>query len=242
MLKRSLVKKASYRAKKVRCVSCGTGKMNRGRRYCSKGCQQQLCWVLSLARGLLSIFSARYAAFFFDKNYVTLDVLPSWTDEISRFTIRRRLNNKPADDLKELILQSGEEWHRIIGNNNSMSFASQFLLEKNRAENVAADYIRPKSKLRPKFSRDEGKSAKILNLKTEELLHDENQKKIRSAYKRLAKLHHPDMGGDAGKFRQVNEAHRQMIMWAQNPQYTSKKALLGCWSYDVYANKWTPPL
>ncbi|MBW1914483.1 MAG: DnaJ domain-containing protein [Deltaproteobacteria bacterium] len=242
MLQRSLIKKTAARAKTVRCVSCGTTKMNRGRRYCSTECQKQLRWVLSLARGLLYIFSARYAAFSFDKNHVILDVLPSWADEISRFSIRRGLNNKPADDLKGLILQSGEEWHQIIGNKNSMSFATQSLLEKNRAESLVPDSIRPENKWRPKFSRDERISAKILDLKAEEFLNDEHQKKIKSAYKKLAKLHHPDMGGDAGKFRQVSDAHKQMIMWAQNPQYTSKKALPGCWSYDVYADKWSPPL
>lgn len=30
---------------------------------------------------------------------------------------------------------------------------------------------------------------------------------VKKAYKRLAKLHHPDLGGDGEKFKEVNEAY-----------------------------------
>ena len=29
---------------------------------------------------------------------------------------------------------------------------------------------------------------------------------------------------------------------AENPQFTSRKALVDCWSYDGYTNRWAPPL
>jgi hypothetical protein len=83
---------------------------------------------------------------------------------------------------------------------------------------------------------------KLLQLKMEELLSDGNVAKIKASYKKLAKIYHPDVGGDAEKFKRLNEAHQQMLLWAENPQYTSRKALVDCWSYDAYTNRWSPPL
>jgi hypothetical protein len=66
--------------------------------------------------------------------------------------------------------------------------------------------------------------------------------KIKAAYKKLAKIYHPDVGGDTEKFKRLNEAHQQMLLWAKNPQFISRKALVSCWSYDSSTNRWAPPL
>ncbi|MDY7035901.1 MAG: DnaJ domain-containing protein [Thermodesulfobacteriota bacterium] len=225
-----------------KCLACGTHNMNSGRRYCSKECRQQVIWVLSLSKGLLKIFNTRYAAFSFDNKYVMLDILPVWSKDISRFTYERRPGKKPADDLKELILHSGEEWYDMINNNNSKSYATLLLLEKNHNKRIAPSSIKPDKKYHPRFSKSEKKSIKHLQIKIEELLSDRPVSKIKSAYKKLAKIHHPDMGGNEEKFKKINEAHHQMLLWANNPLFTSRKALIGCWSYDGLTNKWTPPL
>ena len=34
---------------------------------------------------------------------------------------------------------------------------------------------------------------------------------VKSAYRRLASLHHPDKGGDSEKFKQCNEAYKLLI-------------------------------
>lgn len=200
-----------------------------------------MVWVLSLSKGLLKAFNARYAAFSFNNEYVLLDVLPVWSHEISRF-LRRRSGKKPADDLKSLILHSGAEWYRIIHNRNSRSYASLFLLNKNCTKRVAPDSIKPDRKMKPRFTKGERESIKLLELKLEELLGDGHTLKIKSAYKRLAKIHHPDVGGDAEKFKKLNEAHRQMLLWAEEPHFTLRKALIDCWSYDSVTNEWSPPL
>ena len=44
---------------------------------------------------------------------------------------------------------------------------------------------------------------KLLKLNLEELIFDGHVPKIKAAYKRLAKLHHPDMGGDTEKFKKL---------------------------------------
>lgn len=224
------------------CLACGTTEMNGGRRYCSSGCREQILWVLSLAKGLLSVFHARYAAFTFDQNNVFLDILPLRSKDISRFTCRRRNGRKPADDLKDLILQSGEEWHEMVSNHNSKGYASLFLLRKNQDHTVHPETLTPNNRVSPRFSRMEKESMKTLRLGINELLSRSSVEKIRSAYKNMAKVYHPDKGGRAEDFRRLTEAHDQMLFWAENPRFTARKALNGCWSYDGYTNRWVPPL
>jgi hypothetical protein len=199
-------------------------------------------WVLSLSKGLLKVFNARYAAFSFNKSHVILDVLPVWSKDISRFTYKRTFGKKPAEDLKKLILQSGREWYRMIDNKNSKSYASLFILNKNHYKRIAPDSIKPNRKLRPRFSKVERESVKLLQIKMEELLSDGHVAKIKTAYKKLAKIYHPDIGGDEEKFKKLSNAHQQMLSWAENPQFTARKSLIDCWSYDGLTNRWAPPL
>lgn len=226
---------------KRRCISCGTANMKGRRKYCSKKCRQQMLWVLSLSKGLLKVFNARYAAFYFNDSHVILDILPIWSKDISRFSYRRTSGKKPAQDLKVLVLQSGEEWYHMI-NNNSKSYASLFILKKKSDNKISPEAIKPDNRIRPRFTSLERESMKFLKIRMEELLSDGQVSKIKTAYKRLAKIHHPDIGGDTEKFKKLNNAHHQMLIWAENPQFTSRKALIECWSYDGYTSRWAPPL
>ncbi len=228
--------------KRRRCLSCGTQEIKGGRRYCSSECRRQMNWVLSLSTGLLRVFNARYAAFSFDTGHVVLDVLPVWSRGISRFTYRRTNGKRPAEDLKHLILNSGSEWYEMIQSRTSKSYASLYLLKRNHDHTLEPDSILPDRKVRPRLSRHEREYVKRLELKAEELLSEGHVTKIKSSYRKLAKLYHPDVGGDARKFRELDEAHRQMLLWAQKPQFTTRRALQGCWSYDGSTNKWSPPL
>lgn len=238
---RSLVttKKTSARG---RCLACGLTGLDKRRRYCSNECRNQILWVLSLSKGFLSIFNTRYAAFSFNSNYVILDILASWSKDISRFAHKRSFGKKPAHDLKALILNSGREWYNIIGNNNSRSYASLSLLNRNATSKVHPSSIKPSNKVRPRFSKDQKKSLSVLQMELKELVASEKKTSIKSAYKRLAKVHHPDMGGSEEDFKQLNEAHEQMLLWAENPLFTSRKALIDCWSFDADSNRWAPPL
>ncbi|HIC86245.1 MAG TPA: J domain-containing protein [Desulfobacterales bacterium] len=233
---------------KARCLACGTEEMRGGRRYCSKECRKQINWVLSLSKGLLRTFNARYAAFSFTDEHVILDVLPVWSKGISRFILRRTPGRKPAEDLKDLILSSGEEWYSLLEGKNSRSYATLVLLEKNHTNEVNPSQIMPSRLTRLRLSKQHREYMKILKLTHEDLFPNgsswagDTQHQIKLAYKRMAKIHHPDKGGDAEKFKALNEAHQQMLIWAENPQFTCRKALEGCWSYDGAANKWVPPL
>ena len=225
-----------------KCLACGTDRLEARRRYCSKECRQQILWVLSLSNGLLKVFNARYAAFSFNKGYVMLDVLPTWSKDISRFTYERTSGKKPAVDFKHLILQSGGEWYNMINNKNSKSYASLSLLKKNYNKAITPGSIKPDRKIKPRFSKSERESVKLLKLKLEELISEGHVAKIKACYKKLAKIYHPDIGGDAEKFKKLNEAHQQMLQWAEKPQFTLRKALFDCWSYDGATDRWSPPL
>ena len=168
MTERSVIQSKSSRGKK-QCLACGSSTMRAGRRYCSSECRDQMLWVLSLSKGLLIAFNARYAAFSFDQNFVVLDVLPIWSQEISRFLYRRPGGKKPAEDLKHLILQSGSEWYRLVHNKTSKSYASLFILKKNHKKDLNPKSIRPDRKLKPRLSRFERECLKLLELPTEEL-------------------------------------------------------------------------
>lgn len=201
-----------------------------------------MAWVLSLSTGLLRVFNARYAAFSFDSGAVMLDVLPVWSNEISRFTHTRTNGKRPADDLKTLILRSGGEWYGMIQSKTSKSFASLSLLTKNQDHTVTPESIKPDRRVRPRLSRREKEYMKLLRLTASELLSAGHAARIKSSYRKLAKLHHPDVGGDAKKFREINEAQQSMLLWAESPQFTQRRALSDCWSYDGATNRWSPPL
>ncbi|HDZ90724.1 MAG TPA: hypothetical protein ENH37_08620, partial [Deltaproteobacteria bacterium] len=114
-----------------RCLACGKADIGARRRYCSKECREYINWVLSLSKGLLRAVNTRYAAFSFTDEYVILDVFPAWSEHISRFVQKRVKGNKPAEDLKNLVIQFGQEWHDMVNNNRSRSYASLCLVNRN---------------------------------------------------------------------------------------------------------------
>lgn len=224
------------------CLACGAEEIRRSRRYCSPECRQRMHWVLSLSKGLLKTFNVRYAAFHFTPTHVILDMLPAWSRCVSRFSAKRTPGLKPAEDLKDLVLKAGENWYRMVDNNTSRSWASLSMVSRNHRKGIDPDSIRPHRTAHPKLSRQERACLKVLKLDLKDLSSNGHLLKIRSAYKRLAKLYHPDVGGDAEMFKRLNEAHEYMVQWAGNPRYTSRKALQDSWSYSSATDRWSPPL
>ena len=64
---------------------------------------------------------------------------------------------------------------------------------------------------------------------------------LKSAYRKKAKLHHPDKGDQTNRFVKINEAHAELLNWAQNPRFSSRTALPNGWCYDASKNRWAPP-
>ncbi|MFP3911137.1 MAG: DnaJ domain-containing protein [Desulfobacteraceae bacterium] len=233
---------APSKPKHTACLACGAPDLKPGRRYCSKECRRHINWVLSLSKGLLKALNARYAAFSFTSEEVILDVFPVWSKKVSRFVWRRGQGNKPADDLKELVLQFGTQWHTLVNHNRSRSYASLCLATQNHRRDIHPNVLKPDRRSRPRLSKSETGSLRALQLKRSDLQCEGCKIKIKAAYKKMAKVHHPDAGGDEEKFKKLKDAHEQMLLWAENPQYTSRKALEDCWSYDGATSRWAPPL
>ncbi len=248
-LKTAMQKTANTQIQKVApppksnvCMACGKDDIGARRRYCSKECRGYIEWVLSLSKGLLRALNTRYAAFSFTRDQVILDVFPVWSKHISRFKRTRTRGSKPAEDLKRMVLEFGREWHEMVNNNHSMSYASLHLVNRNHQKSIAPEMIKPDRNCSPRLSKDETGCLKVLKLKRKDLSKDGSKTRIKTAYKRMAKVYHPDAGGSEDQFKQLNHAHEQMLLWAENPQYTSRKALQDCWSYDGFTSRWAPPL
>lgn len=60
-------------------------------------------------------------------------------------------------------------------------------------------------------------SYKILNLEENASLDD-----VKKAYRKLSKIHHPDMGGDANKFTIITKAYESII----SGEYTRNNTIL----------------
>ncbi|MCP4747625.1 MAG: DnaJ domain-containing protein [Desulfobacteraceae bacterium] len=64
---------------------------------------------------------------------------------------------------------------------------------------------------------------------------------IKSAYRRQAKKHHPDIGGDAQTFLKIQDAYDSLICWAKNPTFTRKRGFPDKWLYQGYNDRWIQP-
>ena len=224
------------------CISCGTANMGRRRRFCSDECRDRMHWVLKLSTGLLKACSTRYAAFSFTDNIAILDILPTWSDKISRFISLRKPGSKPADDLKYIILNAGRKWHEMVKNKASWTVASMSLLEQNIHKGLKTDSVTPGKFTSLRCSNKTKKNLKILELAYDDVAGGNKRKAITSAFRRLAKRFHPDMGGTSEDFNRILNAHEQILSWSRNkPGLKTKMAIEGGWSYNGYDNKWTPP-
>ena len=65
---------------------------------------------------------------------------------------------------------------------------------------------------------------------------------IKNSYRRQAKIHHPDLGGVAVKFRKLNKAYRELLQWADNPRFSKRKGFTDKWFYDGENDKWVQPI
>lgn len=234
---------SSFLGRKARrCLACGNEDIKPGRRYCSRQCRQRLTWSLSLSKGLLQTLNTKYAAFSFTEHYVALDVMPSWSNRISRFVYERKSGYSPANALKELILEAGKEWYKKRSRRISRSFSSQSILEEKIEHSITPDSIKPDTNRIPKLSADQKNALKHLKISMDSMVFGDYVREIKKAYRDMAKVYHPDKGGDSERFKEINRAHELMLQWIDDPKFRSNNSLPGCWSYNGWKNSWSPPL
>jgi len=226
------------------CLACGEKPVPKGkRRYCSDKCKKRLDFALYIATGLVQALRARYAAFSYTNDTLLLDILPMGSSVLSRFIWKRRnhKNKKVADDLLAMIEQAGRRWYEMEEETGSRWWASQHLLDRASRADIPASTILPIAKKTPCLNHKEKNALKRLDLTKEQILSEDGLRCLKSAYRRKAKLHHPDTGDRSNKFVQINEAHAELLNWAESPRFHSRTALPNSWCYDASKRRWAPP-
>ena len=221
-----------------RCLSCGEALASRKRRYCSPDCRQRLHLSLNRRTGLLRALNTRYATFYFTDRTVFLDILPYGIDQIFTFILHRRAGEKPTRDFCTLSDMLGTVWWEEQRRSHKRYLASRLVLEKAMTAVTAVEEVVPVFTQVPKVR---GGALAALRLDRSELQPSRLHEQIKSAYRRQAKTHHPDLGGDSASFRKIREAYEKLLEWAQRPSFTRKSGFPDKWLYDGSLARWLQP-
>ena len=221
-----------------RCLSCGTSENMRHRKYCSVECRQRLRYNLNLRTGLLRALNTRYATFYFTQFTLILDVLPYGSEELFSYIFPRTLGRKPVEDFCTMSNILGNAWWAERNRTNKRYLATRFVLEKAESKNASTTAIRP---IEIKEPVSVAKSLTFLSLKKADLNSPGLKRKIKSAYRKQAMRHHPDLGGDADGFRKLHEAYEQIIKWSENPIFVRRRGFPDKWFYEGAKVRWVQP-
>lgn len=225
--------------KEAKCLACGKGLEDFRRRYCSATCRQELERKLDLSVGLLKTLCARYATFSFTESTVCLHVLPTNSKEVLTYLCERNQDAKPSEDLWRMVDALGRAWHTKKRSTGKRYLATRLLREQARRDQTLPGSVKPVEEKRPALRM---KSLRCFNLSASDLLLPQARNTLKAAYRREAKIHHPDHGGDAASFRRVHEAHQELIAWMKDPRFRARRGVSGKWSYDsLRGKKWLPP-
>ncbi len=219
------------------CLSCGS-KDDLGRKwYCSRACRQELSRGLDILTNLLRALAARYAAFFFDDEALTLDILTNNAKSGHRFVYRRKGGRRPAQDLRDMIDQLGDLWWEKKRRTGKRYRASQHVLEIATTKNIPPELVKPVEIASPHCV---GKPLRYLRLSSQDLNAQNASQTIKSAYRRQALKHHPDRGGTSESFRELHKAFQELVSWLETPKMRTRRGLPGKWCFD--GRTWHSPL
>jgi len=221
------------------CLSCGNLLEGKKRKYCSIDCRQVLRTKLNMHTGLLKALHARYATFYFTDLLIIMDLLPYGAKNLFSFIYPRSPGKKPGDDFIQMATALGSLWWHEKNKTNKKYLASRQVL------NVAEQTTRSPLSIEPvelKIPTVKGKFFLQLNLKKSDLESCEYQKMIKTMYRKEAKKHHPDLGGDPAVFRKIHKAYEDLIGWAENPTFINRRGFPDRWFYSGNQNKWVQPI
>lgn len=220
------------------CLSCGTREDMGRRRYCSVECRQRLRYKLQVRTGLLRALSTRFATFHFDEQMIMLDILPYGSSEIFSFLFPRSNGTRPADDFSAMADLLGNYWWAEKRRTRRNYLASRHLLQKAKSGKDSAVVI-PFERVRPSVS---SRALLYLKLGRSDLESPDLSGVVRRAYRRQAKAHHPDMGGDARRFRRLHRAYEELLDWSENPSFSRRQGFPDKWFYSGERNRWVQPI
>jgi hypothetical protein len=222
-----------------RCLSCGTNKDMKNRRYCSLKCRQKLRQMLNIRSGLLQALNTRYATFYFSDTMIIMDVVPHGIKEIFRYTCLRSAGNFPAEDFSKMTDMLGNAWWEEEQRRAKKYLASRHVLELAERIVITPALMRPKLIKVPTIKTA---AMNCLEIDKADINSDELSKIIKNAYRRQAKIHHPDAGGRAQTFRKLHAAYMDLLRWADNPTFIRRRGFHDKWYYDSDNQKWVQPI
>jgi hypothetical protein len=222
-----------------RCLACGDRLPPRRRRYCSTACQQHLLASLNRRTGLLQALSTRYATFYFTDFVIMMDMLLYGTEQIHSYMLPRSLGKKPVEDFCQLSNILGNLWWNERHRTKKRYLASRQVLERAFKDKTPLGAVIPHVRTIPSIK---ASSLIRLDLNVQDLSPANLELKIKSAYRRQAMKHHPDLGGSRETFLKIQEAYEKLIQWAKNPIYIRQRGFPDKWFYEGARNRWIKPI
>jgi hypothetical protein len=221
------------------CLSCGTRENIGRRRYCSVECRKKLHYKLEVRTGLIMALNARYATFYFSEDDIVMDMLPFGTSNIYSFFYPRSPGNKPAEDFSHMADLLGDLWWTEKRRTNKRYIASHHVLGQASQNRVSLLSVKPVMVRVPSIR---GSFLTELEIDKSMLTSPDLQKIVKNAYRRQAKEYHPDIGGNATKFRRIYQAYEELMNWAKNPTFVKRCGFPDKWFYNGHTNRWMQPL
>lgn len=221
------------------CLACGGPLPPRHRRYCANECRQFLLAALNRRTGLLRALNIRYATFYFTELVIVMDLLPYDREQIFSYMLPRSFGKKPVEDFCDLSNMLGSQWWDIRDRTKKRYVASERLLESARKPPLPKEAVIPSTLTVPSVRKS---SLVALELCAGELTPANMQGRIKQAYRRQVKRHHPDIGGNARMFLKIQEAYEKLIEWSKNPTYTRRSGFPDKWLYEGANNRWLQPV
>lgn len=194
---------------------------------------------LNTRSGLLQAFNTRYATFYFSAAMIILDVVPHGIKEIFRYSALRSVGKAPADDFSQMTNILGNAWWEEEKRTAKKYLASRHVLELAERIAITPALMRPKLIKVPTIKTT---AMNYLEIDKADINSDELSKIIKNAYRRQAKIHHPDLGGHAQTFRKLHDAYIELLRWADNPTFISRRGFPDKWYYDSDNQKWVQPI
>ena len=220
------------------CLSCGTRANMKGRRYCSVQCRQRLRHQLNLHTGLLKAINARFATFYFTREVIVMDVLRHSEQGVFSYIYPRRPGRTPGEDFSRMANVLGNAWWDERRRTNKKYLASRQVLARADRNRTPASRVRP---IEERLPRVNGSSLIHLKLNASALDEPDLAEVIKKAYRRQAKKHHPDLGGDSAGFRKIQSAYETLMEWSQSPSFIRRRGFPDRWFYEGHSNRWIQP-
>ena len=221
------------------CLACGGILPTRRHVYCSPYCRQNMLASLNRRSGLLRALNTRYATFSFTDHLIVMDILPYGIERIFSYMLPRTEGKKPVEDFGVLCNILGTVWWNEKNRTHKRYLASRLVLEKATNPDVPTRTIIPRTMTRPSVRQD---NLIRLELDIEDLIQADSEAFIKQAFRRQAKKHHPDLGGNAQTFRKIHEAYERLIQWAKHPTFTHRSGFPGKWLYEGGSQRWIQPI